>query len=432
MDDEELSIFERASIWLTCITLSLLIVGIVFKPEFLWDDLISPYIWQPIVKDASVAGDSGYTLVNTFIYIALMFLSVITLQVSFRRWSLPTDDRMVWALIAWVCVAPILRVLEDADMFASGVDSLFISPLIHIHLAGWLILSGILGHFSGRTGKTENEVTQMLMATLGVTYVIFVGLLYQPSWRVLEMGTSFAMLGTYLGLFALFFILHNTWDWHPVSRAMIALASALIISGLGHWAQLLANPWAQESGAMPKDNPVLIPILIVVILPMLITWAVYRRGVDDLRQIRLCGHEPGVVPPGITVDEWEKGDNSDHPVEQLSNKAILATPMVAGMLFGQLCDGFATMLGIDWFGYSEKHPVSDMVIQFGDSLGIFGEGAWLFALVKVVLISTIIYLFSQLRVESKHQHMRVLVVLAVMIVGMAPGLRDVGRLILGV
>ena len=90
------------------------------------------------------------------------------------------------------------------------------------------------------------------------------------------------------------------------------------------------------------------------------------------------------------------------------------------------------MLGIDWFGYSEKHPVSDMVIQFGDSLGIFGEGAWLFALVKVVLISTIIYLFSQLRVESKHQHMRVLVVLAVMIVGMAPGLRDVGRLILGV
>jgi uncharacterized membrane protein len=37
-----------------------------------------------------------------------------------------------------------------------------------------------------------------------------------------------------------------------------------------------------------------------------------------------------------------------------------------------------------------------------------------------------------LRVESKHQHMRVLIVLAVMIVGMAPGLRDVGRLILGV
>ena len=27
-------------------------------------------------------------------------------------------------------------------------------------------------------------------------------------------------------------------------------------------------------------------------------------------------------------------------------EAILATPMVAGMLFGQLCDGLATMLGV--------------------------------------------------------------------------------------
>ena len=51
----------------------------------------------------------------------------------------------------------------------------------------------------------------------------------------------------------------------------------------------------------------------------------------------------------------------------LSGKAILATPMVAGMLFGQLCDGLATMWGIDWFGYAEKHPVSDAVIQYGNS-----------------------------------------------------------------
>jgi uncharacterized membrane protein len=432
MDEEELSIFERASIWLVGIAITLLLVGIIFKPEFLWDGIISPYIWQPIVKDASIAGDSGYTLVNTFIYMSLIFLSVITLQVFFRRWRLPTDDRMVWALVAWVCVAPILRVLEDADMFASGVDHLFISPLIHIHLAGWLILSGVLGYLSSKEGKTEKEVTLMLMVTLGMTYVLFVGLLYQPSWRSIEMGTTFTIIGTYLGLFALFFILHNTWDWHPVSRAMIAFASALIISGLGHWAQLLATPWAQESGAMPKNNPVLLPILVVIVIPLLITWAVYRKGLDDLRQIRLCGYEPGVIPPGITAKEWEKGDNSDHPVEQLSNNAILATPLVAGMLFGQLCDGVATMVGIDWFGYSEKHPVSEMVISFGDSLGILGEGAWLFALLKIALISTIVYLFSQLRVESKHQHMRVLIVLAVMIVGMAPGLRDVGRLILGV
>jgi uncharacterized membrane protein len=106
--------------------------------------------------------------------------------------------------------------------------------------------------------------------------------------------------------------------------------------------------------------------------------------------------------------------------------------MVAGMLFGQLCDGLATMVGIDWFGYSEKHPVSDAVIQFGDSLELIGNGAWLFFLVKAAIISLIIYLFAEMRVERRQQHLRVLIVLAVMIVGMAPGLRDIGRLILGV
>ena len=37
------------------------------------------------------------------------------------------------------------------------------------------------------------------------------------------------------------------------------------------------------------------------------------------------------------------------------------------------------MVRIDYFGYSEKHPLSDAVIQFGGSLDILGEGAWLFS-----------------------------------------------------
>ena len=37
-----------------------------------------------------------------------------------------------------------------------------------------------------------------------------------------------------------------------------------------------------------------------------------------------------------------------------------------------------------------------------------------------------------MRIESRQQHLRILIVLAVMIVGMAPGLRDIGRLALGV
>ena len=80
--------------------------------------------------------------------------------------------------------------------------------------------------------------------------------------------------------------------------------------------------------------------------------------------------------------------------------------------------------------------MSDAVIQYGggisDSLGWDVEGAWLFAIVKAILVGTIAYIFVEMRVENRQKHLRLLIVLAVLIVGLAPGIRDIGRLMLGV
>ncbi|MCP2505145.1 MAG: DUF63 family protein, partial [Candidatus Poseidoniaceae archaeon] len=113
------------------------------------------------------------------------------------------------------------------------------------------------------------------------------------------------------------------------------------------------------------------------------------------------------------------------------------SPMVLAMVFGQLCDGFATMVGIDYFGYGEKHVVSNQVILYGaeinSMLGIeLGKGAWLFVLLKAVLVGAITWMFIEMKVENRQRHIRILIVLAVLIVGLAPGLRDIGRLMLGV
>ena len=102
------------------------------------------------------------------------------------------------------------------------------------------------------------------------------------------------------------------------------------------------------------------------------------------------------------------------------------------MVFGQLCDGFATMVGIDYFNYFRKHPLSDAVIQYGgsisDSIGWDVEGAWLFAIVKAILVGTITYISAEMRVGIDKKHLRLLIVLAVLIVGLAPGIRDIGRI----
>jgi len=271
-----------------------------------------------------------------------------------------------------------------------------------------------------------------MLAMLLVAYIAFTGLLVLPNVHIHETGHFWILSGVIAGAVMIAVTLHNTWDWDGIPRSMLAFAIGLITMGLGHWAQLVSTPWVQDSGMMPRDNEVIWPILVVVVIPLLVTWAVWRKGEEDLLQLRLTGNEVGLIPDGMTLDEWESEDRSNHPIEMLSPRGILATPLVAGMLFGQLCDGLATMIGIDWFGYSEKHPVSDAVIQFGDSLNLLGEGAWLFFLVKAAIVSLIIWMFTQMRIESRQQHLRILIVLAVMIVGMAPGLRDIGRLVLGV
>ncbi len=425
MEDTEFSNGERILLSLFGLISLVLVAGLFFAPELFWDDFVKVYIWDPIAKDAGTTGDAGYSEVNTVVYILTMIAAVIVFQALFRKWQLPVDDRMVWALISWVALAPVLRVMEDADYFKEGIDVLFISPLIHIHLAAWLIISAFIGHI----GK-KNQLS--MLAMLLVAYIAFTGLLVLPSVHVHDTGHFWILGGSIAGAVMIAVVIHNTWDWEAIPRAMLAFATGLIIMGLGHWAQLASTPWVQDSGLLPRDNDILWPVLVVVVIPLIITWAVWRQGTEDLAQLRLTGNDVGLIPDGMTLDEWESEDRSSHPVEILSPKGILATPMVAGMLFGQLCDGLATMVGIDWFGYSEKHPLSDAVIQFGNGFGILGEGAWLFFLVKAALATLIIWMFSQLRIESRQQHLRVLIVLAVMIVGMAPGLRDIGRLILGV
>ena len=445
LPDEVYTPAEKAVIW-TALALALgLLAGLMLAFDSVWTETLRPIIWEPVVKDAGAAGDAGYTPQNTAIYTLSMLGSVVLLQALFRKWRLPADERMTLALIAWVCLAPVLRVLEDADFFSSTQDVLFISPIIHLHLAGWLVTVALASHLvAGRLDNrtsdlAEKERKTLLFGTLFGLLMLQWWWLYRPAYSGHEtIDFTFGTLGLVLASLVLLVTLIQTRPWPALTRGMVAFANAAVTLGLAHWVQFARTPWAQESGRLSGDIT-LWPALVVLGLPALVCVFMHRAGRDDALQLRLTGFTPGVLPPDVSIKQWEaeKEAWAGHPVEFLSNKALLAHPMVLGMVFGQLCDGFATMMGIDMFGYGEKHPVSDSVIQFGgsinDALGLgWGEGAWLFALVKALLVGLIVRLFVQMRVEHRQQHFRLLIVLAVLIVGLAPGLRDIGRLMLGV
>ncbi|HIM13887.1 MAG TPA: DUF63 family protein, partial [Candidatus Poseidoniales archaeon] len=131
-------------------------------------------------------------------------------------------------------------------------------------------------------------------------------------------------------------------------------------------------------------------------------------------------------PPSMTEDEYEELESPDKDlIESLRNKAVMASPAVYLAVSGQLLDGLATGIGIQEFGYYEKHLLSAEIIK------TFGT-AYAFTGIKLVLGALIWYVFARLNFEHRQQHLRILIAVVILAVGMAPGLRDVGRLALGV
>ena len=336
--------------------------------------------------------------------------------------------------------------LEDAHLFPEGKDLLYISPLIHLHLAAWLVGVGLVAHRldvavarAKRPSVVERRVHHALLLGLPLGLAGFWAWVLRPIHETdVALDLVPLLAGAFVALVGVALLLMRTTHAQALTRALLAFGSGAVILSLGYYVALamhLSEAYVDD----PYNSIVLWPILVGVVLPCLVGVVLHRLGASDLRHLRASGHEPGVLPTGISLDQWESDPEAvaHHPIERLSNRAMLASPLVILMVIGQLSDGLATFLGLDVFGYGEKHVASQGVIDIGARinarLGIdFGVGAWFFAVIKIALVSAIVFLFSRMRVEQRQQHLRVLVVLAVMVVGLAPGLRDIGRLILDV
>ena len=184
------------------------------------------------------------------------------------------------------------------------------------------------------------------------------------------------------------------------------------------------------------------PLVVVIGIPLVVSYLMHSRGIEAAKELSEQGLVAGILPPGMTDDEYRETSFPEKDIiEPLRLRAIMAQPLVFLAVAGQIMDGVATWIGIDGFpGLGEKHVLSQRVIDAGlwtnEKLGIehglLDEGVWLFALVKVALAGAIFYVFYTLNFERRELHLRLLIGLAMLVVGMAPGLRDVGRLTLGV
>ena len=114
--------------------------------------------------------------------------------------------------------------------------------------------------------------------------------------------------GFLAALATLFLIIVKTAKWPALTRGLLAFGTSASVLGFFHWIQFLATPWPQESGRVVESQP-LWPIVIVIGIPALVCYFLYRAGADDAKHIKLCGYEPGVLPDGVSLKTWDDSKN---------------------------------------------------------------------------------------------------------------------------
>ena len=380
---------------------------------------IYEYYLDPISGEAT--GDSGYNSVNTATYAIVLGAFVLSLSAWLRRLGIDGSDNTIIALFPFVLWAATGEVVEDAEMFDSRLSSLFVSPGVHFQTAAWVVISGAIGYSITNNSKISKEDESEKINSIASILIFCQFVLYAHSISIGPQSSIGLEMLFIFGLVAIFspqFFGESLDNFSTIQRSVY-------LTGFGG-SMIFLGAIFSYSLSIDSSYIVLWPLIFVIGLPIIICWQMYNYGKESAEILGSYGMISGVLPIGVTEDEYLASTSPEKDLmEKHRTAAIFASPVVFLAVAGQILDGIATAIGLEYLGYSEKHVLSDKVIQiFGNAFG--------FTFVKIALAGLILYFFTIANFEHRQRHLRLLVGLAMMVVGMAPGLRDVGRAVIGV
>ena len=354
LPDHQFSLMERgaATLILTAIILLLgAIVGQDIAPGNVLSEGYESYFIEPHTVD-STTGDAGYNPVDTLAYSLLLVSFVVVISGWLRRIGVPARDNSIIALMPWIFWASLGEVNEDGYLFTSeGLGGLFVSPLIHFHVAGWVILTGWMCHRVSNSVGSENRVaiTQLAFILTCLQIVIFmpdIGSHWEK--QSLSLLISPLFLAPIGGLLLIVLI-------HPFLECCTSIEQGLIQVGLGGcfmhlsgWLMLYTEPL---NGRTPIS---LVPMTLIVLGPLFLCALLWFTGQDARSKLHHMGLEPGIIPQGISLDDWDRQHSSTwERMEALTPRAVLGQSVVLLAMYGQMVDGLATSVGLENYGYGD-------------------------------------------------------------------------------
>lgn len=390
--------------------LAILTIGCLVLPEIFWDKVIYRYYWGPVEVDALESGpiiqpdgyviDQGYTLISEMTYGIVLILALFGIYRLSERLKIKIDVRFVLSVLPFFFLGGTLRVLEDAELFRETYVYLFISPLIYF-VIGALILSVLLycvsvGRKEGFTLRTKLLLAGLMFAVFDVIYLLIYffnangfNYLVHPLVPIIFSIAIFSFL-------ALYSRKRNEFDPYMAIFlfGLFLLAFSIFIIML--WPNI--EPWKNayltaQQRIVVNPQPIAGPIILAISV-------------------------------GVTFCIFIAGKLSSKKFEIMN---IYTKPINLLIIFGQMFDAAATYVGVDFYGYAEKHPIPRF---FFDTCGTSA----VFLPIKLILACLVIYLIDiSFREELKdYPNLRGLIKVVIIVLGLAPGTRDMLRTMMGI
>lgn len=362
--------------------------GLLIAPTIFYDHFIWKYLWGPIVADAAghpvsyhgVGAAEGYTLVSEFIYGALLLLAVYMLYKFFEFFDIKIDMPFFVASLPFIILGSTLRVLEDSGLFEKPLSYFFISPIIYIQVGLYFFLSMLAGIYIERSEKKVRLFAFLIMAIDAaylIMYFIFSDKCSHPVNPLLMIFFSAASLSVFL-------YLKKNITATMFSLGLLFLLPSLYLIGI--W--VYGNRW----GTSNHVNAIILPLVLAISSAVTILIFVFAKRAGSI-----------IFSSGINLS----------------------------LIFAHMLDGWTSYfavvnpLGMD-INYGEKHPIP--LFLMGHFYGLA------YPVAKLVIIAGVIYAMDfYLKDElGEKPILKGLIKFFILVLGLAPGLRDMLRILMGI
>ncbi|MFL2939865.1 MAG: DUF63 family protein [Candidatus Poseidoniales archaeon] len=405
------------------------ILAITFVPQVnsFWEE----HFVSPIQSDACEAGEVGcdktgakYNTYNTLAYGFCFFIFFTIINELLEYWKIVIDDKFVFNSIPLLILGGVVRVLEDADSFEPPIQYIMISPLIYgtiTAIALFFLSLGVWLSKSDLPSKTKAiGLISFAIGSYGLWWYFAPGEWIHPSSWSLIVLSAVALTAEFLRSKPL---------KDPVMFFGIASTLLVILAYLNLSQNELVNP------EMLWDTVIIAGLLTALIWSL--SWFISNQGIPNIMfgllfilfsfNLYLVR---GVENNSIIIMFMSLGviisliGSLSFSHSKWAPAAHMLNPLYLILYFGHFIDGSATYLGIDNYGYVEKHVLPTWFIE------TFGTAIVMLPLKFLVVTGVIVALENEEHKEDQKQ-MISLLILFLLALGLGPGTRDILRIMFG-